>query len=576
MVTRAERRNKKQGNFTNRWNNPTYGQMFGSKQPIFQQDVESKPSPVPTKGWDAISPLSNMEPDFAVVLDNAVPRPTWVELRGGSSVWVQGLGAVVETLIVYRPAESIEQMFAVAGGTFYDVSNFSSPSVAVSGFNNSRWQYINFTPAGGTTHIIAVNGEDFAGIYDGISWGPLSITGIATNLLSNVAAHKRRIWFIEKDSNNAWYLNTDAIAGTATKFELGSLLTKGSFLVAMGIWTVDGGNGPDDFAVFISNKGQAVIFKGTDPNNANAWFHVGTFNLPPPLGHRCFLSFGSDLLYISLEGLLPISKALPFDPSGVRSVALTNRIQNAMLSAAQNGRTMFGWECKAFPLQSLLVMNVPVVENSVQVQFVMNTLTGAWCRFTGWDSPCYEIYNESLFFGTNNGGVNLAYVGKSDVVEPIKMDMKTAFNYYDDPGRQKYMTLVRPYIVAGGSIFPTLGIDIDFGDEDFEAITSNYIETGSLWDVALWDVASWSNIATGNLFNDWQTVGAVGTAIALRMKINLLPINLETTHPSVFDSGVFDEAIFDGGGIFSSSGEGLPILRFNSFQVVMEHGNALG
>lgn len=557
------------------WVNPNHAKMFSSKLPIFQQDVESKPSPTPTKGWDAISPLSNMEPDFAVVLDNVVPRPNWVEIRGGSLVWSQSSAGPVETIFVYRPADDPESMFFSAGGTIYDVSDFGAPIISSTGYLNNRWQYINYTPAGAVTHLIAVNGEDNGQIYNG-AWANLSVTGISTADLINVNVHKQRIWFIEKESTAAWYLATGAIAGAATEFDIGSLLTKGGFLVAMGTWTVDGGNGPDDLAVFVSNKGQAVVYKGTDPGNANAWFLVGVFNLPPPLGYRCFKGMGSDLLYISIEGLVPISKALPFDPSGVRSVTLTNRILNAMLIAAQGARLAFGWEVELFPMQSLLVMNVPVVENNTQVQFVMNTLTGAWCRFTGWNANTFGIYNESLFYGDNTGNIYLAYAGGADGLEAIAVDIKTAFNYYDDPGRIKIMQMCRPYIVSDSTIIPTLGIDVDFGDSNFAAPISLALPTGALWDVSLWDVATWSTPLTTT--NDWQTVGAIGTALAIRIKVNVLPGNSQgqILVAARFDSAMFDIDVFDGYEAITKSGDGVPVLRFNSFQVIIEHGNAVG
>lgn len=560
----------------NRWVNEQHAQMFSGKLPVFQQDVESKPHPAPVKGWDAISPLSNMEPDYAVILDNAVPRPNWVEIRGGNSVWTQGLGGPVESLMVYRPANSTEEMFAAANGTIYDVTVISLPVVDQTGFISDRWQYVNFTPAAGITHLVAVNGDDNAQIYDGTTWADLNITGVDTNSLINVNSHKRRLWFIEGGSSSAWFLDSDAISGAATELDLGSLLTRGSFLVAMGSWTVDGGNGPDDYAVFISQKGQAVVYKGTDPNNNNAWFLVGVFNLPPPLGVRCLRSFGSDLLYISLEGLLPISKALPFDPSGVRSVALTNRIQNAMLVAAQSGRTLFGWEVELFPLQSLLIMNVPIIENSEQVQYVMNTLTGAWCRFTGWDANTFAIFNESLFFGSNTGTINVGYTGQSDVVEPIPMSIKTAFNYYEDPGRIKIVQMVRPFLVVGGSVLPILGSDVDFGNVEFNAGISEYVIEGALWGSAIWNTDLWASGQAEHIVNDWQSMGAIGTAIALRMKINLIAATIDTETASVFDTGEFDSAVFDAGGVFDSSGEDLPIMRLNSFQVTLEHGAAIG
>lgn len=577
MPTRAQRRGSRGSRgLGEQWVNQDHAQMFSGKLPVLQQDVESKPAPVPTKGWDAISPLSNMEPDYAVVLDNAVPRPNWVEIRGGSNVWVQGLAGIVETILVYRPASGSEEMFAVASGNFYDVSTFNVLVPLASGFTNNRWQYINFTPANGVTHLILANGVDNAQIYDGATFSNLSVTGVASANLINVNAHKRRLWFVEKNSTNAWFLAVDAIAGALTQFDIGPLLTKGGHLVTMGTWTVDGGNGPDDLAIFVSSEGQVVVYKGTDPNNNNAWFLVGVFNLPPPIGFRCLKSFGSDLLYISLEGLLPISKALPFDPSGARSVALTNRIQGAMLDAALLSRVFFGWEVCLFPAQSLLLMNVPVAENSSQVQFVMNTLTGAWCRFTGWNANCFEIYNESLFFGSNTGNINVAYTGISDILEPIAMDIKTAFNYYEDPGRVKIVQMVRPFIVSGGGILPVINSDVDFGDISFAVGISAYTVLNSLWDAALWDSGTWFAGSIGDLFNDWQSIGALGTAIALRLKINLISSAVINHTTDGFDTGLFDSAVFDASGVFTASGQSLPILRMNSFQVTLEHGAAVG
>ena len=557
-----------------KWLKQSHAQHFSNKMPIFQQDVESKPSPVPVKGWDAISPLSNMEPDYAVILNNCVPRPGWVEARGGYNAWSQGLGEAVESLLIYRPDNSDEIMFAAVDGNIWNASTYGLPTIEQTGFSNNRWQYINFTPAGNVTYLVAVNGVDSGQLYNG-SWADFTVTGVSTTNIININAHKRRIWLIENNSSVVYFLATDAIAGTASPLDLGSFLTKGSNIIAMGTWTLDGGNGPDDYAVFISNKGQAVIYKGTDPANPNAWFLIGVFDLPPPIGHRCLAKMGSDLLYISLEGLIPISKALPFDPSGVRSIALTNRIQNAMSEAARSYRDIFGWEVKLFPLQNLLIMNVPITENGIQTQYVMNTLTGAWCKFTGWNANCFEIFNESLYFGDSSGNVNLAYAGGMDLIEPIALDMKCAFNYYDDPGRLKVVQMLRPYIRAQGNISPAIGIDVDFGESEVIALVSNIVQQGSLWDVALWDQGLWAqNILT---INDWYTIVAIGTALAIRMKLNLLVDSLSgTLSSSVFDVGVFDEMVFDGNGATLNSGQLVPVLQFNQFQVVLEHGAAVG
>lgn len=531
---------------------PEFQKLFSAKDPSLAPEVEVKGVPAPTGGWDSISPLSSMPPEYAVIMQNWVPRPGYVELRGGYSVWANVSTTPVESLLVWR-GPSDTQMFAAAGSRIFDVSEYASNTIAVSAFNSARWQYINFTPAGSSTYIVLCNGVDSVREYDGVTWTTPAITGVTSSTLININAHKRRIWFIEKNTANAWYLATDAITGAATRFALGSFMTKGGFLVAMGTWTVDGGNGPDDLAVFATSRGQIIIYKGTDPGNVNAWALVGVFDLAFPLGYRCFGKIGADLAIITLEGLLPISKALPFDPSGVRSTAYTNRIQNAMLQAAFLGRDMFGWEIVSFPSQGLIVMNVPQSENVQQIQYVMNAINGSWTNFVGWNANCFEMYNESLYFGDNDGNVALAYTGSMDNDQPVIYDMQCAFNFFDMPGRVKNMTMCRPFLLADGAVTPTLSVDVDFQNNAPGADVTLFQPTGAIWNVSLWDVGIWSVgiIATTN----WLSVLALGTALAIRLQVNL-------------DTGATNDSIV-------ASGLNLPFLRVNAFQAMINPGGPI-
>lgn len=557
------------------WINPAHSKLWAGKQPYFGHDVESKYIPAPTGGWDAISPLSAMEPKYAVTLDNIVPRPGWVEFRGGYNAWVQGLGSPVETIMVYRPAGSEQRMFVASGTTIWETTEYGEALSAVTGLTSARWQYINFTPAGNVNYIYAVNGSDRPLLFNGSVWSNPTITGVTDSTLININIHKRRVWFVQANTTKAWYLPTDAIQGAALEFDLGALMSKGGTLLAMGTWTVDGGNGPDDLAVFITTRGQAIIYKGTDPSNANAWALVGVFNLAPALSNRCFGQMGSDLLIATLEGLLPASKALPFDPSGVRSVALTNRIQNAMLNAAQIGQNLFGWQIITFPKQSLLILNIPIQENVNQMQFVMNSITGAWCRFTGWNANCFEIFNDSLYFGGNDGEVNLAYAGSLDLVSPIQSVLKCAFNAFEDPGRTKYMSMIRPMMVADGTLFPGLGVDVDFGDNAIVSPVIALNPIGGIWDSGVWDSSLWGAGAITVI--NWLTAGALGTFLAIKMSINLggTSSGSSVVTGSVFDTGVFDEMVFDGNGQIISSGTGIPTLQINAFEAIMEFGGAI-
>jgi len=540
-------------------------------------DVQAKVIPAPTDGWDAISPLASMDPKRAPILDNWVPRPGFVELRGGYipySFLVDGapgaaVASPVETLMVYRSPTG-EEMFAAGDEFITDVTDGQNPAVAVSGLASARWQYVNFTPGGGTNVIQLVNGVDTLRQYNGTSWTVPVITGFSggatTANIVNINAQKRRLWYVMENSATAAFMPTDAISGAiAGEQTFGSLWGKGGYLVSVASWTIDGGSGPQDYAAFISSRGQITLYTGTDPTSTATWSLVGTFDISPPIGRRCFLRVGSDVAIITQDGVLPISQALPFDPSADRSVAITARIQNAMAQASLQARNIFGWQLISYPNQQLAVLNVPLIENESQQQYVMNALTGGWCRFVGWNANCFEIFNDNLYWGGNDGYINLAYAGSSDATETIIADMQCAFNWFDDPGRLKRMTLLQPLLTTSGVITPTLAVDTDFETSTALAPVTALVG-GVLWDVAVWDVSQWSPASVN--FKNWLTVAAIGRAMAVRMRVNVS--GSDATAAGVFDSGTFDSAVFDGG--FSST---LPILQVNAFNSILESGGAI-
>lgn len=539
-----------------------------SKPSFPAPDVVTKTIPAPVEGWDAISPLAAMDPKRAPIMTNFVPRPGWIELRAGYQVWsLLPDSSPVETLMVWR-GPSQEKMFAAQGTKIYEVTTLGQAAPVVTSLGSARWQYVQFTPALGSTYIQCVNGTDTLRSYDGTNWTVPSITGLpggrTTADIINIYAQKRRLWYIIKASTIAAFMPTDAVSGAISgTLDLGALWTKGGHLVAMSDWTVDGGNGPNDYAVFISSRGQVSIFSGTDPSDASSWTLTGTFDVAPPIGLRCATKFGSDVGLITLQGVLPLSQSLPFDPAVDRSVAITARIQNAMASAAMTARNNFGWQLIAFPDQQLLFLNVPLAENSQQQQYVQNVLTGAWCNFVGWNANCFEIYNENLYFGGNTGYINEGYTSGLDLDQPIAAEVQCAYNWFDDPGRTKRMTMIQPLLTASGMLTPLLSVDADFATSSVQAPVSA-ISGGAEWDVAVWDVDLWPG-ATQTL-TYWYSADVLGHALAIHMRVNIAGTSGLAVEGE-FDISKFDSAEFDQG-ITNSE----PTLRINAFNSIMEMG----
>ena len=487
--------------------------------------------PAAVGGWNTINPLAAMPPNKAGLMQNWIPRPGYIELRGGYVPWCTGLNSnnPVESLMVYRPAGGSEKLFAATTTKIYDVSTQTSPVLSLSGLSlPARWQYVNFTPAGGTTTLVACNGANAVLNYDGSSWTGPTINNVTSANLISVCSYQRRLFFTEKNTTKVWYLGTDAISGDATALDVGPFLSLGSYVVGCETWTIDGGDSPREMLVIASNKGQLVIYMGTDPTNSATFSLVGVFDVARPLGRRPFIKLGTELCIITLEGLVPISKALPYSTGGQRAVALTLDIQPTMLSAAQNGLNMFGWEVVSFPLEALVIMNVPVLENQQQTQYVMTNIGLNWCQFTGWNANCFAVYNDSLYFGDNTGGVQLGYAGLLDNLTPIVADCQGAFNFFESPGSQKYMGLLKPYMVSDGVITPTLGVDVDFGSNSPTAPIINPTSAGGTWGVSLWGVGLWGGTTVA--FDKWQGVNALGTSMAVRLKVNYGgPIGYTTT-----------------------------------------------
>jgi hypothetical protein len=416
----------------------------------------------------------------------------------------------VQSLMPYQGPSGVTKMFAAAGAAIWDTSAKSYARFSTGGsFGSNRWQHANFATSGGN-FLFIVNGSDAPRYFDGSSWTTPTITGtgITASDFVTVTPHKFRLWFAIKDSTDAAYLPTSSIAGTAVKFPLGPLFSKGGYLAATETWSADGGAGPDDYMVFISSRGQAAVYSGTDPSSASTWALVGVFDVGEPIGRRCSFRYGTNPLIITDSGLMQLQMALSQDKAEMKGTAFTSRIYQAMTEAARNYGANFGWQAISYPRGNMLLLNVPTAETSTSVQYVMNTLTGAWCEFTGWNANCFALYNDRLYFAGNNGDVYQADIGSTDAGEQIIATGQTAYRPFGTQGRNKRFTLLKALTRATSSNRPQLGVSTDFL-ETFSLSTLPAIQSsGALWDQAIWDESEWSGDDVP--ISDWASTTAFG------------------------------------------------------------------
>lgn len=474
--------------------------------------------PAPVGGWNARDSLAEMDAKDAVSLVNLFPSQTSVSLRGGYTQFSTGLAGQTETLMAYAGG-STDKLISVSGNSIYDVSAGGAVgAAAVSGLTNSRWQYVNIATPGGN-FLELCNGADGVYTFDGTTWTLQngSITGVTPTTLANINVHKNRVWFCDNATLKAWYLPTQSITGAANSLDLSSFAPHGGILQAMATWSIDGGVGMDDLAVFITTKGDVIVYRGTDPSSASTWALVGVFFIGSPIGRRCFVKYKGDLLVITTDGVVPLSQALLQGRVNEKH-AITDKILAAMSSAVQNYQSNFGWQVVSFPKQQALLLNVPVTTGNSQQQYVMNTITGAWCSFRGWNANCFEIYKDDLYFGGNTF-VGKAWNTNADNGGSIFMDGLQAFSYFGNEGQIKRFTMMRPTIYINSTQSITANVNVDFDQSAPAASISPVSFSGNTWDSGVWDTSMWSD--TLSVSKSWQGAAAIGYYGAPHLQANL-------------------------------------------------------
>lgn len=508
--------------------------------------------PSPMGGLNTRDGLASMPPECAVILKNWWPTGLDVRVRGGYLPWSGSLSGYVETLMSYSGPTANKLFAATSSGNIYNITgadefltdelgNYLTAEngyqlvvdsinsvLSTSGITNGRIQYVNFTTTGGN-YIRTVNGADYSMVYDGTSWNsdgdgaPYDITGVDSRTLIHINMHKNRLWFVQEDTLDAWYLATLALGGAATKFSLNSIAQKGGYLVAMATWTIDAGYGVDDLAVFVTSNGEVIVYRGTDPASSSTWALVGVWAIGQPIGRRCLFKWAGDLLIISEDGVQPMSAALQSSRINPR-VNLTDIIQPTISQAVSDAGDNFGWQLIYNANINQLMLNVPVQERINQQQYAMNTVTKAWAQFTGWQSNCWEMFDGVAYFG-GNGFVGMAWESNSDAGIDIDVAAIQAFNYLGKPGIQKRMNLFQPLFYTNGSPSIFGGVNVDFDTTISTTQVQVQPSVYAMWDSAVWDSSKWAPDI--DLRKSWNGAIGVGNAFAPALNSSINGIELQ-------------------------------------------------
>ena len=361
-----------------------------------QHKSQIVPIVAPVGGLNTRDALAAMSPTDAVFLDNWFPTVGQCEVRKGYAEHATGVGSSnVDTVMEYHSGAT-RKLLAASPTNIYDATSTGAATSLAAGFTNGQWQTVNFNAI-----AVFVNGSDTPQQYNGSTVSAMSWTGtgLTPSSLVGVNVFKDRLFFWEENSQDFWYAAVSAISGTLTKFPLSRVGQFGGNLLAMGTWTHDGGDGLDDYAVFIMTSGEVVVYQGTDPGVAANWALIGIFRVGPPVSIRGLVKSGGDLLLTTKNDYVSLSQVLKTGQLGNSS-----KISGYVLAAARDFADTFGWQTVICQKNNMIIFNVPATGGKFQ-QHVLNLLTSAWTRFVDIPSRSWTTYNDDLYFGSTDGKV---------------------------------------------------------------------------------------------------------------------------------------------------------------------------
>jgi hypothetical protein len=279
---------------------------------------------------------------------------------------------------------------------------------------------------------------------------------------------------------------------------------------------MDAGDGLDDKFVVVSTVGEVAVFQGSNPSGDD-WSIVGRYKLTRPLGMRCTMRAGGDLLIGTQEGLVPISMSVSKDAAQLSLGSVSQAIEPSWSREADQ-RQSFPWEIAKWPKMNLALVSLPTSsEEPADVYcFVVNLETGAWARYTGWDTRCVAIFNDQLYFGTRDGRIMQAEIGGDDDGDPYYPVCVYNWDALGALGYSKTIIQARATFVTSTDILPDLSVSTDY-IVDLPTKPNAPVQTGvpSLWDVGRWDQAIWDDRTQRyTLSTRWGSIGRTGYSIA--------------------------------------------------------------
>ena len=459
--------------------------------------------------------------DTAILFDGS----SWVE-ASPTDIWEVPLSPITTPFDV---GEIMTGSVSAAVATVIEVRPFSvivGPITLGGGVNS----FANGEPVTGNSGGAATVDGGAYPIWKGtvINGG----TAAGTQDLSFVWTYKNRLWFIQKDTLDAYYMGLDSIGGSLTWFPLGGVFPLGGSLMFGAAWSLDtsGQGGLSEQCVFVSTEGEVAVYQGSDPSSASSWQKVGLYRIGKPLGPNGWIRAGGDIIIATDIGFVQLSQAIRRDVAALSPTAASFPIETAWNETVAR-KPEKTWSCAVWPENQMVLVAPPKTAGYDKEMLIANARTGAWCRFTNWEANCLSVTFGRLFWGYDDGVIIEGGVSGFDIDDqPYTGKYLPLFDTVQSSGSLKIAHVARATMRSNARVISTINVQTNYIVGFPPVPAASPVVGGSQWGSAIWGSSIWGGGLFRGVQQDWTSVSGSGYAMAPGLQVtsgNITPLDTE-------------------------------------------------
>lgn len=466
-----------------------------------QPSQEAFTFPASIAGVNASDGLTMMQPYDCIYTYNMMPSEYGLRLRLGYAEWAINCGEDpprgsqdVRSIVPFESSiqSSVnDRLFAVTSEGIWDVTLFNGQAPTQSAVfvdvteDAGYGVFCEFTgdaadgdPARGHylfyadgrnglwryTEASALWEPPVGGVADGEWWyaadpaEPTVRTAFPVADIAFVMNHKQRIWVILENDDDAWYLPVASVNGQLKRFTFGSKLPHGGNLVGLWTWSIDGGDGVDDYMVAIGRGGDVVIYQGEDPeitpdgSNAGPWSTRGTWFIGEiPESRRIVGEYGPNLYILSTFGLSSLADLL--NGATREQQTPSKRVNRFLRADVERGKDRPEWQIAIHPGDGFLQIITPKPTSMDYIQYTQNLQSQAWGFWESVPIISAASWNGEYYMGGLDGKVYVNAGGVDNLELP-------GLNLWQDvpsgtPGPEWSVPVAGEYAVDGTQVAET-------------------------------------------------------------------------------------------------------------------------